>query len=148
METQESGNYDGADSSSTFGDTVKGSINDFRITKNSSSWNYFASTIKVPAVRTGWLGVWDAIKSALKKETRLTHLSGYNIEYWAKFNGERKFDIDDVKVAEQTEQRHYVDGYLMGKPTAEEFLAIWEDNHYTASIYADVIWEMAIKSKH
>lgn len=52
-----------------------------------SDWKHIAGVIEFTACRTGWLGVWDALVSAIKNHSRLETNQARTIEYWVNDRG-------------------------------------------------------------
>ena len=57
-------------------------------------------TYEIPAYRTGWIGVWDSIRSAVRGDTRPLAPHPYTLEFWIKHN-DAGIDSDNPDVREK-----------------------------------------------
>jgi len=51
-----------------------------------NDWKYVAVNYEAPGYRTGWIGVWDSIKSAVRGDKRPLVDHPYSISLWIKHN--------------------------------------------------------------
>ena len=76
-----------------------------------NEWKHVAFTYTVPEVRTGWIGVWDALKAAWQGEKRPQTTQAYTVEFWVKHTDAGiQSNNSEVK-----EKEVYVNGLLFKK---------------------------------
>lgn len=73
-----------------------------------NDWKHVAFNYQIPACRTGWLGVWDSLKSAVRGDPRPLVPHPYYVGFWVKHNDAGLIsDNPDVK-----ENEVYLNGIL------------------------------------
>jgi hypothetical protein len=68
-------------------------------------WTHMAHQYCVPAFRTGWKGVYDAIKAAITGDKRAVYPTETTIDFWVKSNKEVKATLNG-----KDSGKTYVDG--------------------------------------
>jgi len=74
---------------------------DTKVIDSRSGWSHCMMTVNVNAVRTGWIGVWDALKSAVLGCDRILVPRSISASAWLKpvskgyeFTGTKKVTIE------------------------------------------------------
>ena len=71
-------------------------------------WKHVAFNFTIPAFRTGWLGVWDSLKLAVRGDTRPLVPHPMYVEFWVSHNDAGiNSDNKDVK-----ENQTFINGVL------------------------------------
>ena len=65
-------------------------------TPSGAKWQHYSVQQTIEAPRDGWLGVWDAIKSAITNKPRFAVARDVTISFWAK--GEPNFSLTQVQL--------------------------------------------------
>lgn len=50
-----------------------------------TEWKHYVWDMTVPAHRTGWLGVWDALMAAITRKPRITYSHAYTCSAFIKY---------------------------------------------------------------
>ena len=66
-----------------------------------SEWKQYKIVQQAEFHRTGWLGVWDALVSAMTGKPRYSIASPVTVSFYAKSNTEVRFDAVQLEYKEQ-----------------------------------------------
>jgi len=58
-----------------------------------NEWKKLSECKLIPSYRTGWIGVFDALKSAITREPRITFDQNYTFSVWVKSECEAKISL-------------------------------------------------------
>ncbi len=66
-----------------------------------SEWKHYQIQRHMELQRTGWIGVWDAIVSAVTRKPRVAVTQPVTISFWAKASGDVRFNHIQAEIEEK-----------------------------------------------